>query len=359
MLIEPSPAVIEWLKAFMRSHGLSVTGNWNGLESGTTGYQTAGSQDFLRQVSNKVSAPTISTTPPPLNADELRSIQLTAVYPGLIGGGLRNSQVNWIAQHIYHREMPFPDSGEDAIGLPSRITSREVPPGSSPPPIPAFQPSMIAIAGLAGGAMRMQTGGWVGSMGSLSVPSPVRMQTGGWVGSMGSLTVPSPDSFERIKEWIVSHGLSPDFDSRLLLSSNWAIASAAPLANLGDDPFSRNLTGPDYRSAVDPLVDQSLGPQDAPVKNEQDDVQRLAPQMYQLMAGKRQQFHTSRSQLPSPTSASLEGVGKTAQNITVTINVNGNVDNPIEFVQRITPLLRDELKRIDPRYSRAGNKTQI
>ena len=43
----------------------------------------------------------------------------------------------------------------------------------------------------------------------------------------------------------------------------------------------------------------------------------------------------------------------------VAITVNGNVDDPEELVRVLAPRIRDELKRIDVRYSRAGNKLQV
>lgn len=50
-----------------------------------------------------------------------------------------------------------------------------------------------------------------------------------------------------------------------------------------------------------------------------------------------------------------------AQAVTANISivVNGNVDDPDELARKLAPMLRDELRRIEPRFSRAGNKTQV
>jgi len=45
--------------------------------------------------------------------------------------------------------------------------------------------------------------------------------------------------------------------------------------------------------------------------------------------------------------------------VTINITVNGHVDDPEEMARILAPKLRDELRRIEPRYSRAGNKTQV
>jgi TP901 family phage tail tape measure protein len=44
--------------------------------------------------------------------------------------------------------------------------------------------------------------------------------------------------------------------------------------------------------------------------------------------------------------------------ITITINILGDASDPRAIAERITPALRDELRRVDSRYSRAGNKSQ-
>lgn len=49
----------------------------------------------------------------------------------------------------------------------------------------------------------------------------------------------------------------------------------------------------------------------------------------------------------------------TAVHNAIHITVNGNVDDPQELARVLAPKLRDELRRIEPRYSRAGNKTQV
>jgi hypothetical protein len=51
--------------------------------------------------------------------------------------------------------------------------------------------------------------------------------------------------------------------------------------------------------------------------------------------------------------------GVTSMPITITINVNGNADDPQKLARTLAPALRDELRRIEPRFSRAGNKLQV
>jgi len=53
------------------------------------------------------------------------------------------------------------------------------------------------------------------------------------------------------------------------------------------------------------------------------------------------------------------GAGPQQIHYNVSITVNGNADDPEELVRVIAPRLRDELRRIDTRYSRAGNKAQV
>jgi TP901 family phage tail tape measure protein len=52
-------------------------------------------------------------------------------------------------------------------------------------------------------------------------------------------------------------------------------------------------------------------------------------------------------------------VQPTTMPITINITVHGNVDDPHELAERLAPVLRDQLRRIDTRYSRAGNKSQV
>ncbi|HSE45541.1 MAG TPA: hypothetical protein VLA89_09485, partial [Gemmatimonadales bacterium] len=60
-----------------------------------------------------------------------------------------------------------------------------------------------------------------------------------------------------------------------------------------------------------------------------------------------------------PTQGGRPMQGPVSMPINIAITVNGNVDDPRELVERLAPVLRDQLKRIDTRYSRAGNKTQV
>jgi len=55
----------------------------------------------------------------------------------------------------------------------------------------------------------------------------------------------------------------------------------------------------------------------------------------------------------------LSSIGPQTVHYNVSITVNGHDGDPQELARVLAPRLRDELKRIDPRYSRAGSKSQV